>query len=223
MKIDLKISFVSKKQSEKYQKLHKMKKLPLILSTIALLGVIALFLIVLLGKSTCSSNNTIEKSGTTVPSDLSVAYILTDSILFNYQLAIDLNKDFVSKQTQFNSDFNKRRANLEKQAVAFQEKLQKGGFLTEERAVNERDRLLREEQEIQKLDYELSNKLGEMEQKINLQLIDSIVNYVKEYNQKYNYTYILSNNGNIIVGEQQFNVSKDILDGLNARYAKSKK
>lgn len=200
-----------------------MKKLPLIISTLALLGVIALFLIVLLGKNTCSSNNAIEKSGKTELGNLSVAYILTDSILFNYQLAIDLNTEFVSKQAQFNSDFNKRRANLEKQAVAFQEKLQKGGFLTEERAVSERDRLLMEEQEIQKLDYDLSNKLGEMEQKINLQLIDSIVNYVKEYNKKYNYTYILSNNGNIIVGEQQFNISKDILDGLNARYAKLKK
>jgi Skp family chaperone for outer membrane proteins len=46
---------------------------------------------------------------------------------------------------------------------------------------------------------------------------------VKEYNQKHGYTYIFSNSGNIIVGAQQFNITKDILDGLNSRYAASKK
>ena len=198
-----------------------MKKLPLILSIVALLGVVVLFVLNFSGKNLAdeiSNDNQKVYDG-----DLRIAYILTDSILFNYQLALDLNDDFVKKQTQFNADFTKRRTDLEKQAIAFQEKLQQGGFLTEERAMRERDRLLGEEQEIKRLDYDLSNKLAEMEQKVNMQLIDSIVGYVKKYNEKHNYTYIFSNNGNIIVGEQQFNITKDILDGLNASYAKAKK
>lgn len=200
-----------------------MKKLPLIISIVALVGVVVLFVISFAGKKGGDDAFSVFDQSSVLSGDLRIAYILTDSILFNYQLAIDLNADYVAKQNQFNAEFSTKRSNLEKQAVAFQEKLQKGGFLSEDRAVKERDRLLGEEQEIQRLDYELSGKLAEMEQKINVQLVDSIVNYVKEYNKKHQYTYILSNNGNIIVGEQQFNITKDILDGLNARYSNVKK
>lgn len=198
-----------------------MKKLPLILSSVALIGVVVLLVINLTGKPAESTVK--NESAPSAPSDLKIAYLLTDSVLVNYQLAIDLNSDFVEKQKQYNEEFSKKRANLEQQAAAFQEKLQRGGFLTEERAIKERDRILGEEQEIQRLDYELSNKLAGMEQEINVQLVDSIVSYVKEYNKKHNYSYIFSNNGNIIVGDAQHNISKDIVNGLNARYAKSKK
>lgn len=199
-----------------------MKKLPLILSSLALIGVIVLFVINLTGSK--------DESVTTAPmaanlnsGDLKIAYVLTDSVLVNYQLALDLNADFVEQQKQYNEEFGKKRVGLEQQAAAFQEKLQRGGFLTEERAVKERDRILGEEQQIKQMDYELSNKLAEMEQKINMQLVDSIVSYVKEYNRIHNYTYIFSNNGDIIVGNQQFNISKDIVEGLNSRYEQSKK
>ncbi|MGF7140771.1 OmpH/Skp family outer membrane protein [Roseimarinus sediminis] len=201
-----------------------MKKLPLIISLIALAGVLVLFVLTFTGKGDKQSiNHNTSKVENSENGGLKVAYILTDSVLVNYQLSIDLNDEFVGKQTQYNEEFSKKRVDLEKQAVAFQEKLQRGGFLTEERAMKERDRILGQEQEIQQLDYELSNKLAKMEQDINLQLVDSIVNYVKEYNKNHNYDYILSNNGNIIVGAPQHNLTKAIVDGLNARYAKAKK
>ena len=194
-----------------------MKKLPLILSITALVGVLVLFVLNFTTKSENLSDGGHAHSEAS-NGDLKIAYILTDSVLVNYQLAKDLNADFIGKQQQFNAEFSKKRASLEQQALAFQEKLQRGGFLTEDRAVKERDRILGEEQEMQRMDYELSNKLGEMEQKINVQLVDSIVNYVKEYNKKHNYTYIFSNSGSIIVGDQQFNISKEIVEGLNKRY-----
>jgi outer membrane protein len=200
-----------------------MKKLPLILSIVALVGVIVLFVLAFASKKGGEEGFSMFDHSSTSSGDLKIAYILTDSILFNYQLAVDLNKDFVDKQSQYTAEFTRKRSELEKQAVAFQEKLQRGAFLSEERAIRERDRLIGEEQEMQRLDYELSGRLSEMEQRINMQLVDSIVNYVKKYNEKFQYTYILSNSGNIIVGDPQFNITKDILDGLNSRYAKAKK
>ncbi|HKK81048.1 MAG TPA: OmpH family outer membrane protein [Prolixibacteraceae bacterium] len=200
-----------------------MKRLPLIISVIALAGVVVLFVMNFTGNKNETAPEASKRSVSKSNDGLKIAYVQTDSVLVNYQLAIDLNDEFVAKQTQYNEDFSKRRSNLEKQAVAFQEKLQRGGFLTEERAMKERDRILGEEQEIQKLDYELSNKLSQMEREINVQIIDSIVSYVKTYNKTHNYDYIFSNNGNIIVGSQQYNITKDIVEALNDRYAKSKK
>jgi len=195
-----------------------MKKLPLILSIAALVGVIVLLILNFTGSSDKSGNS----PSTGGESALKIAYVNTDSVLVNYQLALDLNARFVEQQQQFTNEFSKKRSDLERQAAEFQDKVQRGGFLNEDRAVKERDRILGQQQEMQQMDYELSNRLAGMEQQINKQLADSIVVYVKEYNKKHNYTYILSNAGNIIVGSQQFNISKDILDGLNARYAKSK-
>lgn len=200
-----------------------MKRLPLIISVIALAGVVVLFVMNFTGNKNEIVSKATNSSESNGKDELKIAYIQTDSVLVNYQLAIDLNDEFVAKQTQFNEDFTKRRSNLEKQAVAFQEKLQRGGFLTEQRVIQERDRILGEEQEIQQLDYELTNKLSQMEREINIQIIDSIVSFVKEYNKKQNYDYIFSNNGNIIVGAQQHNITKDIVESLNNRYAKSNK
>ncbi|MFA9389292.1 MAG: OmpH family outer membrane protein [Prolixibacteraceae bacterium] len=199
-----------------------MKKLPLILSSVALLGVAILFVLHFTSKSDNSEQNSANSVAKST-GDLTIAYVLTDSVLVNYQMALDLNNDFVEKQKQYNADFSKKRTDLETQAQAFQEKLQRGGFLTEDRAVKERDRLLAQEQEMKQMDYELSGKLNEMEKKINMQLVDSIVNYVKVFNEKKKYNYIFSNSGNIIIGDQAHNISKEIVEGLNARYIKAKK
>jgi outer membrane protein len=198
-----------------------MKKLPLILSSISLVGVIAIFVLFMTGHGGRKKASGSESAGGS--SELKIAYLQTDSILLNYSLAIDLNEDFVGKHKQYTAEFGQKRSSLEQQAIAFQEKVQRGGFLTQERAMKERDRLLAQEEDMKRMDYELSTKLSEMEADIQKQLVDSIVSYVKEYNKIHNYTYILSNAGNIIVGDQQYNITKDIVDGLNARYAVSKK
>jgi outer membrane protein len=195
-----------------------MKKLALMVSAVSYVGVVALFVSFL---TSCSGKSN-EASPVSGSGEIKIAYILTDSVLVNYQMAIDLHQDFMSQQQQYNTDFGKKRELLEKQAAAFQEKLQRGGFLNEERAMSERDRLLSQQDEMKRMDYDLSTKLSQMEATINQRLADSITSYVKEYNKNHNYTYILSNTGNIIVGDQRYNISKEILDGLNARYKASK-
>jgi outer membrane protein len=198
-----------------------MKKLPLILALASLAGVI--ILAILFFTSNTKADNSKEGVEEIGNKELKIAYILTDSVLVNYQLAIDLHQEFLAQQQQYNNEFSKKRQNLENQAVSFQEKLQRGGFLTEDRAIKERDRILGMEEEMKRMDYELSSKLGQMEASINQRLADSIISYVKEYNAEMNYTYIFSNTGTIIVGDQQHNISKQVLDGLNARYALTKK
>jgi outer membrane protein len=199
-----------------------MKKLPFILSVISLVGVIALTILYLINNSCASPTNENQSNNPSSGGDIKIAYILTDSVLVNYQLAIDLHKNFINQQQQFNADFTKKRQIYESEATEFQEKLQRGGFLNEERATKERDRILGLQDEIKQMDYELSTKLSQMEAAINQQLTDSITSYVKVYNKKHNYTYILSGTGNIIVGDPKHNISKQILNGLNARYSASK-
>jgi len=148
---------------------------------------------------------------------LSIAYVKMDSMLYTYELAKKLNAEFSEKQEAFKKEYTDKRVKFDKEAAAFQEKVQRGGFLTEDRAKQEHDRLEGVQQEIQRLDNDLSQKLNEMQAKIQQQLTDSISSYLKGYNARKRYDIIL-NGASMLEGSSQYNITKEVSDGLNARY-----
>ena len=153
---------------------------------------------------------------------LSIAYIKMDSMLFTYELAKKLNADFTEKQEAYKREYADKRVKFEKDAAAFQDKLQRGGFLTEDRAKQEQERLMVVKQDIEKLDYELTQKLSEMQSRINQQIIDSIGSFLKGYNAAKQYDFILNSSG-MLEGSPQFNITKEVSQGLNARYKSTSK
>ena len=154
-------------------------------------------------------------------SEFSIAYIKVDSLAVNYDFAQEMHESFLKQQDAFTKEYGEKRSRFESQAAAFQEKVQRGGFLSQERALQERDRLVGEEQQITKLDQELSTKLAQIQADNNKQLLDSIMNYVKIYNKDKKFKYIF-NSAEILVGEEAYNITKEVLVGLNARYSKAK-
>ena len=155
-------------------------------------------------------------------SGLKIAYIKVDSLVVNYDFAQEIHDEFTKQQEAFTKEYGEKRNKFESQAMAFQEKVQRGGFLTQERAMQERDRLVGEEQQIGKLDQELSAKLAQMQADNNKQLLDSIMTYLKVYNKDKKYNYIL-NASEILIGDEAHNITKEVMVGLNTRYAKNKK
>ncbi len=147
----------------------------------------------------------------------SIAYVKMDSVLFTYELAKKLTTNLQLNQESFKREYSVKRIKFEKEAASFQEKVQKGGFLTEERAKLEQERLIGQQQEIERLDYELTQKLNEMQRQINQQIIDSISSFLKSYNADKKYDIIL-NSASMLEGTPKFNITKDVANGLNKRY-----
>jgi|MTBAKMStandDraft_1061839.scaffolds.fasta_scaffold00528_10 outer membrane protein len=198
-----------------------MKNNSTIIHVILALAIIALYVLYFTGnKNSQTTQPTTETQSDNAP--IKVAFVKLDSVLINYDLAKKLNDDFNTKQDAYTKEYGAKRIDFEKQASAFQEKLQRGGFLTQERATQERDRLMGIQQEIQKLDYDLSNKLQDMQKKINQQVIDSISNYVKIYNADKKYDMIFSN-ANLLEGSDQHNITREVIAALNKRYHESTK
>ncbi|MCL3778766.1 OmpH family outer membrane protein [Prolixibacteraceae bacterium JC049] len=198
-----------------------MKNTSLIINAVLAIAIAVLFVLHFGSKNEATS--TTKTGVTTQSSELKVAYIKLDSLLVNYNLAQDLHEDFTQKQEAYNTEFGKKRQEFEKQAVAFQEKLKRGGFLSQELAMRERNRLAGQEQEIKKMDYELSTKLAEIQQKNNLQLIDSVKTHLELYNKSHKFTYII-NSSNVLIGDEALNITKEVLTSMNSKYtAKSKK
>lgn len=198
-----------------------MKNSSLILNLVLLVAVIVLFVLHFTSGTGSKSNGALV-TGSSQLTDMKIAYVKVDSLIVNYDLAQDLHDDFTKNQDAYTKEYATRRSKFEEQAAAFQEKVQRGGFLTEQRAVQERDRLVNEEQEILKLDQELSSKLAEMQNANNNQLVDSLMAYLNRFNADKKYAYIFNSSG-ILIGDEAHNITKEVLDAMNADYAEMSK
>lgn len=200
-----------------------MKGTSSIIGIVSLVAVAVLYILYFTGKTTTEGQAIQEEVAAAVneTKSLKVGYVKADSVIMNYDLAQDLHDEFTKKQEAFNAEFGSKRQSFEKEAAAFQEKLQRGGFLTEQRAIQERDRLVGKEQEISKLDQELSSRLAELQASNNKQILDSLLNYLEELNKTKKYDYILSG-GEVLIGLEQNNLTAEVLKALNERYSGKK-
>ncbi len=194
-----------------------MKGTSLIVSVILFIAVAVLYVLHFTGKKE-TGNESVPVRNVAAGGSLNIAYVKADSVILNYDLAQELHDDFTKKQEAYNTEYGSKRQTFEKEAAAFQEKLQRGGFLTEQRAVQERDRLVGKEQEIMKLDQDLSSKLAELQTTNNKRILDSLMNYLEIYNKANKYDYIFNASG-VLIGDEGDNLTADVLKALNERYS----
>jgi outer membrane protein len=187
----------------------------IIVNIVLAVAIVALYVIYFTGINKGKSTQPDMVTGINKP--LTIAYVKMDSMLFTYELAKKLNADFSEKKEAYRKEYTDKRIRFERDAASFQEKVQRGGFLTEERAKQEQERLVGAQQEIQKLDYDLTQKLSEMQGQINQQIVDSISSFLKSYNEVKKYDVIL-NSSSMLEGSAKYNITKEVTKGLNDRY-----
>lgn len=197
-----------------------MKGTSLIVSIVLFVAVAVLYVLHFTGDG--NNEHSAENAVFSEAGGLNIAYVKADSVILNYLLAEELHDEFTKNQEAFTTEYGTKRQTFERDAAAFQEKLQRGGFLSEQRAVQERDRLLGIEQEIQKMDQELSTRLGEMQGTNNQRVLDSLMNTLKSYNATKKYDYIL-NGANVLIGNEGHNITAEILKRMNEKYESSVK
>ena len=197
-----------------------MNKTNFIIELILGVAVVALFVLHFTSKPTC--DHPVVAADGSVVAELPVAYINLDSLLENYQFAVDANDQIMTKQEDARLKLNTRARNLQNKAAEFQRKLDNNAFLSRERAEQEAMKIQKEQQELQELEAKLSQDIAMELQNINLQLADSLTNYLKEYNADGRFQMILSNTGkdNILMAADALDITNDVIEGLNARYSK---
>ena len=126
----------------------------------------------------------------------------------------------MKKEENIRATLNQKARELDGEAQEFQRKLQNNAFVSRERAEQEHARLTKKQQDLQELQNRLTNELAAENQKNSLQLRDSINAFLKEYNKTKGYSMIISNTGfdNLLYADSAFNITKEIVEGLNARY-----
>lgn len=196
-----------------------MKKISIIVDSILAAAVIALFVLYFLDKQAAPAA---EEAKTEQEAKLPVAYVNLDSVLLQYEFAIDANDKLMSKQEDARLKLNTKMNTLQREAADFQRKLENNAFLSRERAESEQRRLLNKQQELQDLEAKLTNEILQQNQDLNLQLADTLQNYLEELNKTGKYQIIFANAGkeNILLSADGYDITKEVIDGLNARYTK---
>ena len=190
-----------------------MNKVQILVNVVLVAAVAALF-ILHFGKKECAS------SEVAAPSEvMPVAYLNVDSLLANYSFAIEASEQLMSKQEDARLKMNTKLRTFQNEVADFQRKLQNNAFLSRERAEKEQQRLAKKEQELQELEAKLTQDIMLENQKLNMQLADSLTNFLQVFNADGRYHVILSNNAkdNVLMAAEQYDITAEVIAGMNAR------
>lgn len=166
----------------------------------------------------------VASDSTAVATGLKIAFVDVDSIATNYKLANELAEAIEKKYNNMKTKLDRDVAAFQKDVETFQDKVQKGIFLTQQRAQEEQQRLLVRQNEIEKLEAEYVNQLAYERQTMDNKIFDKIQSYINEYNATAGYDYIITRTpGNVWFANETYNITAAIIEGLNAAYDAEKK
>lgn len=187
-------------------------------------------LAIVFGFTQCANNNNATVQSTPAAdangsSGMKIAFVEIDSLLTKYNFSNDLNEQIIKKEENIRTTLNEKGKKLEKEQQEFQRKYENNGFASPERAQQEYQRIQKQMQDLQVLQQKLSEELAAENQKNILQLRDSINSFLQIYNKDKGYDLIISNSGfdNLLYGNPAYNITDEIVEGLNKRYTPSVK
>lgn len=201
-----------------------MKKLPLILSIIALAGVIALA-IVNFTKGDAKKPAAVETSDAAALKG-EIVYFNMDRVLQEYDMANDLSSVFQTKANSISEEVTRRQNRLQRDANSFQDKVNKG-LMTQSTAQVQYQKLQEQDQSFQTYAAQKQQEIAEEQQVMMNQIFDAIKTFVDQYNQTMGYAMILVTQGDIlpapvVSGEASRDITDALIEGLNAAYVQQK-
>lgn len=156
---------------------------------------------------------------------LPIAVVNVDSLLNNYDLALEENERLMRKQEDITLDLNQRARSLENEMIDFQKKLENQAFLSRERAEAEQRRLMKKEQDLQLLGQEKQAELLQDNQQVGIRVQDSINSAIRTLNANGKYHLVITTsalNNNVLFVAPEYDITEEAIELLNERYNKEK-
>jgi outer membrane protein len=197
-----------------------MKNISTILSILALVLIGVLFYLHFSGgdkpkKAAVTADKTESNS-------FAVAYFDIDSLQEHYEYFKDVSGDIKKKETAMNAELNDLSNKAQRTIRKWQEK---GNNITQ--AEGEQA-----QREVGLLQQQYQQRKGELEQEMQKLQVDrmtelrkQVEEFLKEYNKSKKYSYILSYEPGFIIyyKDSAYNITGDLISGLNTQYKNKKK
>lgn len=185
-----------------------------IINGILLIGLIVLYFIILK-----PDNSEILING--VSGKTKIAYVNSDSILAHYDLVKSMRDELQQNTVSLENELKNKQTAFERDAAYFQDQVNKKS-ISEQSAQEIYGKLMNEQQKIYSLREQYSSQIAQKEFAMNQLLLDSLNNFLKRYNTKYKFDYILSytRGGSILTANDSLDITKEVIESLNTEFKK---
>ena len=157
-------------------------------------------------------------------SGIKIAYVEVDSLMTQFEFAKEKTKEIEKKSLNARNTLTQKGNQLQNAANNFQQKLQNNGFTSREQAESVQQSLQRQQNDLAALQARFESELANESQKFNNALRDSLNHFLEIYNKDKKYDMILAKSGdNILMANPKYDITQDVINGLNNRYKKSAK
>lgn len=199
-----------------------MKKLSVALFVILFLAVAALFFFQFSGNKKADKSSSAGPAANTTASG--IAYVNIDTVVFKFNMYSDRREELLGKQKKAEAELNSKGTQYEKGVKDYQDKVNKG-LVTRATAAEIEQSLYQQQQELVTLRDKLQSDLLEEDQVMNRQILEYITKYLEENKEEYNYQYIFGKSfGSVVLyGNSAFDITQQVLEGLNLKYKTEKK
>ncbi len=199
-----------------------MKKIHLSLAVVV--AVLSLFATAC-GSSSENKENAAPKKATTAKNTENLPnyrYVDLDSVLSKYNLAKDYNEEMIRMQTNMESAAKRHESKIQNFASTMNNKLQNNGYLSEASYKQDQQTIANMQNEAQRNMASLQSSYETAAIQAQKSVIDSITNFIKDYNKKRGYDAIFQKASTLYINPE-LDITDEIVEGLNARYNKVKK
>jgi outer membrane protein len=199
--------------------LKVMKKLITRISKIA--AILTLSIIVV----SCNKEQSKSTGSDSAPAGVSqeIVYVNSDSLLTNYDYYKDVRDKFQEKSKKAQADLTAKGTAFQREVAAYQ---QGAAGLSAEQRANTEERLARKQQELATYNQNAGNALANEEATENDKLYNKVSDYLKVYAKSKGYKIVLTYSKSspaVLYADESLDVTKAVVNGLNAEYKKEKK
>lgn len=201
------------------KKLKDVKNLSIVLNVILAVAVAVLYVLHFTGTS--DSAEVSEAAGSQTPSDLSIAYVNSDSLLSNYDYFKELEKKFMDKTEKLNVEYQNRAEGLQREISNFQST---AGNMTISQARAVEEDLRKKQQNLMMYQEQLGQQLRQEESVMNTDLYDKVSDYLQEYGKNKNLQIVLTytKGSGVLYANEGLDITQEVMTGLNEAYKAEK-
>lgn len=196
-----------------------MKNLPIVLSSLALVGVAILFGMNLKSNKKSRPEAITIKDSTgkeVIVAGARIAFVDIDTLESNYDYFKRRKVEFENRQKSIDAELEKMANTLQNEYAGLQKKAQ-DGLMSQAEGEAAQQRLMAKQQELELKRQNLGAKYLKDQDVFNKEIHDNLHKYIEQYNEEKGYDYILSysKDGSILYANKGLDVTQDIIDGMN--------
>lgn len=199
-----------------------MNRTPTVLSALALVGVIVLFILHFSSRPGSKSTAATSKTST-VTADagaaVKVAYIDIDTFQENYEDLKQKQEEFRKQKASMETELQRSASQMQADAAEAQRKYQSGS-LSEAEAAATSKRLQQMQQTLETRSASMSSQFEEKLQDFNRKLYDDMQEFLAAYSKDHGYDYVIStsrSNPIVLYGNGAYDITQDVIKGMNER------